>query len=127
MIDAVVKALARGKNFAAFTTMLPNGLPMTHVMWVDADDDYILLNTEVHRRKYKNVVANPRVAVTVIDAETFYHYAEVRGSVVDEVRGAKARAHIDFLSEKYQGAPFANVIESERVILKVAPERQRVN
>ena len=33
--DEVVK-LANGKNFAAFTTMLPDGMPMTTLMWVDA-------------------------------------------------------------------------------------------
>ncbi len=41
---------------------------MTHVMWVDADDEHVLINTERHRQKFKNVSNDPRVAVTVIDA-----------------------------------------------------------
>jgi hypothetical protein len=45
--------------------------------------------------------------------------------VVDIVRGPQARAHVDDLSRKYTGAPYANEIESERVILKIAPDRQR--
>jgi PPOX class probable F420-dependent enzyme len=123
VINPQAAELAKGKNFAAFTTMLPSGIPMTHMMWVDADDDHILLNTEVHRRKYKNVLENPLVVVTVIDSESAYHYVEVRGRVVAEVRGPEARAHIDRLAEKYTGAPYAPEVQSERVILKVAPTR----
>ena len=127
MLDAKVKALAQGKNFAAVTTMLPSGWPMTHVMWVDADDDYVLVNTEVHRTKFRNVESNPIVTVTVIDASNPYHYVEIRGRVVEHVLGSEARAHIDRLAEKYTGKPYANEIESERVILKIAPVRQVVH
>jgi PPOX class probable F420-dependent enzyme len=126
MVDDEIKALAQGKNFATLTTMLPSGQPMTHVMWVDADDDYVLINTETHRRKYKNILHDPRVNVAVIDAGNPYHYAEVRGRVVGEVTGPAARDHIDRLSEKYTGGPYSNPITSERVILQIVPDRQRV-
>jgi len=126
MIDDKIKALAQGKNFGALTTMLPSGQPMTHVMWVDADDDYLLINTETHRQKYKNVAHDPRVTVAVIDQDNPYHYAEVRGQVVGEITGPAARAHIDELSQKYTGAPYANPITSERVILQISPSRQRI-
>lgn len=126
MLEDEVTQLATGQNFAALTTMLPSGEPMTHMMWIDADGERLIFNTEVHRRKYKNIQANPVVAVAVIDSENPYHYAEVRGRVVEEVRGEEARAHIDELSKKYTGAPFAAPITSERVILKVEPRRQLV-
>lgn len=126
MVDEEVKGLAQGKNFATLTTMLPGGQPMTHVMWVDADDDHILINTETHRLKYRNIQADPRVTVAIIEATNPYHYAEVRGRVVGEVTGAAARTHIDQLSEKYLGEPYGSPITSERVILQIAPERQRV-
>jgi PPOX class probable F420-dependent enzyme len=126
MVDDEVKRLAQGKNFGAFTTLLPTGQPTTHVMWVDADDEYLLINTETHRQKYRNVAHDPRVALTVIDHENPYHYAEVRGRVVGEVTGPAARAHIDELSQKYMGFPYSNPITSERVILQIAPSRQRV-
>ena len=128
MIEPKVKELAQGKNFAAFTTLLPSGQPMTHVMWVDASDDYVLINTEVDRQKYKNVERDPRVAVTVIDATSPYNYVEVRGKVVEKVTGPEARAHIDTLSQKYTGQPYpAGNIRTERVILRIAPDRQRSN
>ena len=127
MLDENVKSLARGKNFAAFTTLLPSGQPMTHPMWVDADDDHILINTEVHRQKFKNVSKDPRVVVTVIDSANPYRYAEVRGRVAEVVRGPEAREHIDKLSLKYDGRAYANEIQSERVILRIQPERQRIS
>lgn len=128
MIFPDVKALAQAKNFAAFTTLLPNGQPMTHVMWVDADDEHILINSELGRQKVNNVTKDPRVTVTVIDSANPYHYAEVRGLVVEQVTGPRARAHIDELSQKYTGKPYdPNAIKTERVILVIDPRRQRVN
>ncbi len=125
MLDATAKALAQGKNFAAFTTLLPNGQPSTHMMWIDADDEHVLINTETGRQKYRNVEHEPRVAVAVFDAENPYRYAEIRGRVVGKVTGAEARQHIDRLSEKYTGGPYSAPIASERVILQIEPERVR--
>jgi hypothetical protein len=96
-------------------------------MWVDADDEHILINTEVGRQKFLNVKRDPRVTVTVIDADNPYHYGEVRGTVVEEVTGPEARAHIDKVAMKYTGKPYANAIKTERVLLRIAPERQRSN
>jgi PPOX class probable F420-dependent enzyme len=127
MIDDSVKVLAADANFAAFTTLLPDGHPQTHVMWVDCDDQYVLINTETHRRKFKNVQRDPRVTVTVMDRQNPYHYAEVRGRVVETVTGPEARAHIDELSKKYTGNEYQPQIQSERVIVKIAPIRQMVH
>ena len=125
MIEEGVKRLAKGRNFGTITTLLPDGMPSTHVMWVDCDDDHVLLNTEVHRTKYRNIERDPRVCVTIWDSNDPYRYAEVRGKVVERVNGPPARAHIDELSRKYEGTDYKNEIKSERVILKIAPERQR--
>ncbi len=127
MIYPDIKALAQAKNFAAFTTLLPGGQPMTHVMWVDADDEHILINSELGRQKVTNVTKDPRVTVTVIDSTNPYRYAEVRGVVVEQVTGPRARAHIDELSQKYHAKPYdPNAIKTERVILVVDPRRQLV-
>jgi PPOX class probable F420-dependent enzyme len=127
MIDDDVKVLAKGANFAALTTILPSGQPQTNIMWVDCDDEHVIINTEIGRQKFRDVQRDPRVTIAVWDASNPYHYAEVRGRVVEIVHGAEARAHIDLLSEKYTGAPYdPSRIGTERVMLKVLPERQRV-
>jgi PPOX class probable F420-dependent enzyme len=125
VLQEEIRALAQAKNFAALTTLFPGGQPQTNVMWVDADDEYILINTEVHRAKFINVEKDPRVAVAIIDAENAYHYAEVRGTVVETEAGDAARAHIDKLAQKYLGTDYPGPIQSERVILKIAPDTQR--
>ena len=126
MIDEKVKKLAQQDNFGTITTLLADGTPSTHVMWVDADDEHMLINTEIGRMKYRNVQRDPRVAVVVFNKDNPYEYAEVRGRVVETVGGDVARKHIDALSEKYTGKPYdPAAIQTERVILKIAPERQR--
>ena len=126
-LEPAIRDLAQGKNFATLTTMLPSGYPMTHVMWVDADDEHVLINTEVHRAKYKNVQRDKRVSVCIIDATNPYQYAEVRGEVIDEVRGQEARDDIDRLSQKYNGTDYdPSAIQTERVILKIKPVEKKV-
>ena len=119
-----VVELARGENFGALSTLLPDGQPQTQVMWVDADEDHLLINTEVHRQKFKNVERDPRVTLTIWDKEDPYRFVEVRGEVVEKVRGPEAREHIDELSYKYHGRLYGTKIRSERVILRIAPLRQ---
>ena len=62
----------RAANFAALTVNLQSGVAMTHVMWVDADDDHVLINTEVHRAKFKAIERDPRVTVTVWQTDDPY-------------------------------------------------------
>jgi general stress protein 26 len=90
----MVLELARGQNFAALTTLLPGGHPQTQVMWVDANEQHLLINTEVHRQKFRNV------------------------------ERMEAREHIDELSHKYRGKPYQAPIRSQRVVLRIAPSRQ---
>ena len=125
-LDPRVRGLAQAQNFATLSVILRSGRPMTHVMWVDADEDHVLINTEAHRAKFRAVERDPRVTVTVWQRDDPYTYAEVRGQVVSTVRGPEARAHIDSLSRKYRGRDYDDAaITSERVILRIAPERVR--
>jgi PPOX class probable F420-dependent enzyme len=121
MLDPNVRKLAQGRNFAMVSTKMPDGSMQTLPLWVDADDDHLLLNTEIHRQRYKNLQRDPHVTVTIVEEGDWYTYAEVRGALVGEVRGQEARDHIDALSRTYTGGAYANPIESERVILKIAP------
>ena len=126
MLHEKTKELATGKNFAVLTTLMPDGSPQSHVMWVDADDTHLYINTEIHRRKFKNIERDPRVTVTVIDSDDGYSFVEIRGRVVETIGGQQARDHIDELSQRYFGREYRNAITSERVILKIEPERELV-
>ena len=126
MLHEKTRELATGKNFAVLTTLMPDGSPQSHVMWVDADDTHLYINTEIHRRKFRNIERDPRVTVTVIDSDDGYSFVEIRGRVVETIGGQRARDHIDELSQRYFGREYRNTVTSERVILKIEPERELV-
>ena len=117
--------LAQGKNYAAITTVLPSGKLQTHPVWVGTDGERLVVNTETHRRKYKNIERDPNVTLMIRHEENPYRYAEVRGEVVEKVTGQEARDHIDELSQKYHGEDYPpDAIASERVMLWIVPSRQ---
>jgi PPOX class probable F420-dependent enzyme len=117
-----VREFITGGAFATLTTLLPDGRPAAQVMWIDCDDECVLINTELHRQKFKNVEGDPRVAVCVWDKDDPYHYLEVRGDVVEIVRGEAAREHIDRLAMRYFDRRYhSDDIQSERVILRIRP------
>lgn len=125
MLDPAIRELATaGQNFATIAVRLPNGQLLSQVMWVDANEDEVLINTEIHRAKYKAIQQEPEVTVTIWDAANPYRYAEVRGRVNGEVRGDEARTHIDTLSQRYLGHDYSAPIQSERVVLRITPVRQ---
>ena len=127
-LEPAVRELADGPNFAAFTVNLPSGRAMTNVVWVAAEGDELLVNTEVHRTKYKAVEKDPLVTLAILDKNNPYHFAEVRGRVVRTTLGPEARAGIDALSQKYNGTDYPpENITSERVILHIQPEIQHVH
>jgi len=123
---ATVK-LARGANYGSITTALPGGNFQTQLIWVHTDGERLVVNTEVHRQKFKNIERDPRVTLTIRNEQDPYHYAEARGRVVEIVRGQEARDHIDKLSQKYHGQDYEpDDIKSERVMLWIVPERQTI-
>lgn len=124
MLEEKVRSLCEGPNFAALTTLFPSGQPQTQMMWVDCDDQHVIVNTEVERAKFKNVAADSRVSITIWELGNPLSYVEVRGRAVEFHRGPEAREHIDTLAQKYTGSDYPNEIGSERVIVKIRPERQ---
>ena len=112
------------KTFAHVATMLPDGMPHVTPVWIgyDADENRLLVNTERHRRKAKNVENDPRVGVSMTDPDDPYRALSVVGEV-DEITTEGAREHIDELSQRYTGEEYAPEIQSERVLLKIRPDR----
>jgi len=112
------------KTFAHVVTMSPDGLPHATPVWIDYDvaANRILVNTERHRRKAKNAAENPAVAVSMTDPEDPYRYLSVTGEV-EELTTDGAREHIETLARRYVDGEYPSEIESERVILRIRPDR----
>jgi hypothetical protein len=121
MLDPRIRDLARGVNFAALTVLLPSGQPMTHIMWVDATDEHILINTDLGRDKAKAMDSDPRVTVAIWDATNPYSYAEVRGRVVGTTTGPEAADHIEACSHKYTGGPYGFGPTDTRIVYRIEP------
>jgi PPOX class probable F420-dependent enzyme len=123
-LDKKTIKMAQGPNYAALTTLFENGSPQTHTMWVDTDGEYILINTEIHRVKYKNMKKDPRVSVMIWKHDDAFKFVEVRGKVVGEITGEDAEKNIQALSEKYWGKPYPFPIQTKRIVLKILAERE---
>jgi PPOX class probable F420-dependent enzyme len=112
-------------NFATVSTIRKDGTVQGVVVWVDSDaDGNLVLNTAEGRAWRKNVARDPRVTVTVPNAENPYEFVSVTGRVVAEDHDS-ADAHIDAMARKYLGQdryPFRQEGEI-RVKLTVAPDR----
>ena len=110
------------------TTLMPGGQPQSSIVWVDYDGEHVLINTTLERRKGRNVVADPRVSLLVIDPADSSRWIEVRGAVAAIAREG-AEAHADLLTARYTGKqhfygdiyPVERRDQETRVILKIAP------
>lgn len=112
------------KAFAHLATVSAAGAPQSTPVWVDFDGTYVRFNTARGRIKDKNLTANPRVALSILDPENPYRYVQVRGRVA-EMTEQGADAHIDALAKKYLGQdtyPFRRPGEV-RMVVKITPER----
>ncbi|MFL5954030.1 MAG: PPOX class F420-dependent oxidoreductase [Gaiellaceae bacterium] len=111
--------LLRGKSFAAVATLKEDGAPQTSIVWVDTDGENVVFNTTNSRAKGRHLRRDPRISVTVFDAESPYRYFEVEGRAELDTIGADE--HISELSRKYRGEDFHTPVD--RVIVRVRPER----
>jgi PPOX class probable F420-dependent enzyme len=112
------------------TTMMPDGAPQSSIVWVDYDGEHVLLNTTLERQKGRNMAANPKVALLVIDPKDTSRWIEVRGQVT-EMTTEGAEAHADRLTRRYTGKhsfyrdiyPPEQQEKETRVIVKIEPHK----
>jgi PPOX class probable F420-dependent enzyme len=114
--------------YGVLATMMPDGQPQSSLVWVDYDGAHVLINTTMERQKCRNMRANPKVALLVVDPANAERWIEVRGQVAHITR-AGAIAHADKLTQRYTGKPhfYGDVYEAERerqetrVIVEITP------
>lgn len=112
------------KAFAHLATVGKGNTPQSTPVWVDYDGTHIRINTARGRVKDKNLQANPKVALSILDPENPYRYVQVRGRVA-EMTETGADAHIDALAKKYTGQDRYGLRQpgEVRVMVRIVPER----
>jgi PPOX class probable F420-dependent enzyme len=122
-IEGRAKELLEGKNFSQVATLLPDGSVLVAPTWVDIENGLPVVNSAEGRAWPTNLARDPRVTLTVQNAENPYEYVTIRGRVAERTHEG-ADEHINALSKKYMGQdeyPYRQPGE-QRVIIRVAPE-----
>jgi PPOX class probable F420-dependent enzyme len=105
---------------ASLGTTRPDGAPQVNPMWFVWDGEFIWFTHTNKRQKYKNIANEPRVSISIFDAEQPYRYVEIRG-VVDHIDADPEAKMYQRLSERYQGEPVTPADAADRVAIAVKP------
>ena len=85
------------------TTMLPDGQPQLSLVWADHDGECARVNTTLQRRKGRNLMANPKVSLLVVDPDNTGRFIQIRGDAELVTEGALA--NLDDLTRRYTQHP----------------------
>jgi len=121
--DEIAKLL-QGKDLAFVATLMKDGSPQIPPSWIDLENNMSLVNTAEDRVKHRNIVRDPRVAVSIIDQTNPYNMVTIQGKVIEQTTKG-ADEHIDKLAKKYLGVdkyPFRTPTE-KRIILRIRPDK----
>lgn len=123
-MDKKAEKLFSEKNLVFIATVMKDGSPQVSPVWGNYEDGYVLVNTAEGRIKHKNVLRDPRVAVSVVSRDNPLDMTTIRG-VVEELIPDYDYNHADKLTQQYMGRehyPFKRDGE-KRVILKIKPTK----
>ncbi len=124
MIPEKAVNLFSEKNLVFIATVMKDGSPQVSPVWANYEDDYVLVNTAEGRIKHKNVLRDPRVAVSVVSKNNPLDMATIRGTVEELIPDYEYK-HADRLTQQYMGRehyPFKRDDE-KRIILKIKPHK----
>lgn len=111
------------------TTMMPDGQPQSSLVWCDYDGERARINTTLERQKGKNMRADPRATLLVVDPDDTTRYIEIRGEA--ELVEEGALEHLDALTRAYTRHPqyYGYIFPVEqreretRIICRLRPRR----
>ena len=98
-----VQKILQSKSFAHLATIGPKGEPQSSPMWFIWDGEHIKLTHTTIRQKYQNIKNDPRVAISITDADNPYTYAEFRGVVANIEEDPKGDFY-NTLAEHYESS-----------------------
>jgi PPOX class probable F420-dependent enzyme len=123
--DPGVRELLENPNYAVISTSNADGSIHSAVVWVDAEDGALTVNSATGRVWPSNLERDPRATVLVYEQSNPYEYLEVRGKAQGTTEGADE--HIDRLTKKYlnqDSYPYRQPGE-QRVKFLISPDHVR--
>ena len=108
---------------AHVATIGPDGEPQNNPVWFGTRDGRILFSQTTARQKKRNVERDPRIALSIVDADNPYRYLEIRGIVVG-IEPDPDNAFINSMAKKYMNQdvyPWHRPGD-ERVVVVIRPE-----
>ncbi|WIX86211.1 PPOX class F420-dependent oxidoreductase [Amycolatopsis sp. DG1A-15b] len=121
-LPEAVRALVDGRNFATVATLDPDGSPQTSVVWVGLDDGDLVFSATEDRRKVRNLRRDPRISVSITDAENPYRHTQLRGTV--KITPDPGKTLPRALSHKYLAQdPPPEDADVQRVIVRLEAEK----
>jgi len=123
-MDEKVVRLFSEKNLVFIATVMKDGSPQVSPVLANYEDGFVLINTAEGRIKHKNVLRDPRVAVSVVSKDNPLDMTTIRGTV-DELIPDYEYKHADKLTLQYMGRPHYPFKrdDEKRVILKIKPDK----
>ncbi len=128
VLPAPAQALLGSDAVAHVWTANPDGTPQVSVVWVIVQDDEIVFGADTTSRKVRNIRTNPRVVLSVEDAERnargFQRHLIVHGQAA--VLDGPDPTLMDRLAHKYLGLgrhPLALRDAPSAVVVRVGVER----
>jgi PPOX class probable F420-dependent enzyme len=122
VLDDATRRLIDSRTMATLATVSPDGSPHATVVWIDRDDDTLLVSVVSHRRKARNLARDPRVSLTLFDAADPYFSVQIAGTaelVPDERKELPVR-----LSQKYLGTdPPGESADELRLVVRITPAK----
>ena len=115
--------LIDGKNFANLAYVTPTSDPQVSPVWIDRENDTILINAAEHRMKVKHLKENQRIMLSIMNQQNPYEKVLVRGHII-EITKEGALEQNNRMSLKYLGTEDdPDRPAGDRVLIKIEPDQ----
>jgi PPOX class probable F420-dependent enzyme len=118
-----IRAFLDDLRYATVSTIDPDGRPRQAVVWYAVDGDEIVLNSAIGRRWPTNLLRDPRLSFTVIDADDQYRWVGLTGTVRTNTDWDTTQADIAGMARRYHADEPG---EAERLIHERFERQDRI-
>jgi PPOX class probable F420-dependent enzyme len=122
--DPFVRKMLAAQHPCALTSLDPDGRPYGVVVWCALDGDRFTVNAG-DGRWLANLRRDPRVSLVIVDTENILRHVAVQGTVV-AIGPDTDYAHIDSLSQAYEGRPYQYSLPEDEPRYRVTIEPDRI-